>query len=139
MSSSSDFSDSGRITGQRVPARAPEKSTFSQTCSLLSQYIKEKGTFGDLSLGMTCSLEGNGRFSSSSSSLVLAFCFCTLPKVVSFFLLTFSFRLWVFRHFVFFFWPLNGGNREFDEWMKFLKTVQIWNFNLIILVKFFEI
>ncbi|KAG8657145.1 protein TIFY 10B isoform X2 [Manihot esculenta] len=41
-------------------ARFPEKSGFSQTCSLLSQYIKENGSFGDLSLGMTCSSEGNG-------------------------------------------------------------------------------
>lgn len=60
MSSSSDIADSGRFTGQRAPARGLEKSSFSQTCSLLSQYIKEKGTFGDLSLGMTCNLEGNG-------------------------------------------------------------------------------
>ncbi|KAF2287095.1 hypothetical protein GH714_038125 [Hevea brasiliensis] len=37
-----------------------EMSGFSQTCSLLSQYLKEKGSLGDLSLGMTCSSEGNG-------------------------------------------------------------------------------
>ncbi|KAJ7956008.1 Tify domain-containing protein/CCT_2 domain-containing protein [Quillaja saponaria] len=53
MSSSSEYSE---FSGQK----SAEKSTFSQTCSLLSQYIKEKGTFGDLSLGMTCNTEGNG-------------------------------------------------------------------------------
>ncbi|CAK7352380.1 unnamed protein product [Dovyalis caffra] len=34
-----------------------EKPSFSQTCSLLSQYLKETGSFGDLSLGMTCNIE----------------------------------------------------------------------------------
>ncbi|KAL8498256.1 hypothetical protein ACS0TY_021543 [Phlomoides rotata] len=29
------------------------RSNFSQTCSLLSQYLKEKGSFGDLSLSLT--------------------------------------------------------------------------------------
>lgn len=41
-------------------SKLPEKSSFSQTCSLLSQYLKEKGSFGDLSLGMTCNIEANG-------------------------------------------------------------------------------
>ncbi|KAA8523349.1 hypothetical protein F0562_009772 [Nyssa sinensis] len=59
MSSSSEFVDSGNTSCQR-PARSPEKSNFTQTCSLLSQYLKEKGTFGDLSLGMKCNFEGNG-------------------------------------------------------------------------------
>ncbi|KAE8665282.1 Pectin lyase-like superfamily protein isoform 1 [Hibiscus syriacus] len=45
--------------GQK-PARSPEKSSFAQTCSLLSQYLKEKGSFGDLTLGMTCNVEVNG-------------------------------------------------------------------------------
>ncbi|RID56091.1 hypothetical protein BRARA_G03315 [Brassica rapa] len=31
-----------------------KKPSFSQTCSRLSRYLKEKGSFGDLSLGMTC-------------------------------------------------------------------------------------
>ncbi|KAB1209401.1 Protein TIFY 10A [Morella rubra] len=56
MSSSLEFSEFG---GQR-PAKVLEKPSFSQTCSLLSQYLKEKGSFGDLRLGMTCSVEGNG-------------------------------------------------------------------------------
>ncbi|GFY98540.1 jasmonate-zim-domain protein 1 [Actinidia rufa] len=60
MASSLEFADSGRFLGQRA-ARAPEKSSnFSQTCNLLSQYLKEKGTFGDIGLGITRGLEGNG-------------------------------------------------------------------------------
>lgn len=43
-----------------VEFAARKASSFSQTCSLLSQYIKEKGSLGDLSLGMPCSGEGNG-------------------------------------------------------------------------------
>ncbi|KAL6974632.1 hypothetical protein U1Q18_028816 [Sarracenia purpurea var. burkii] len=62
MSSSSEFVDSGRFSRQRQQARAPEKSSssFSQTCNLLSQYLKEKGTFVDLGLGMTTSFEAKG-------------------------------------------------------------------------------
>ncbi|XP_057505989.1 protein TIFY 10b-like [Actinidia eriantha] len=60
MASSLEFADSRRFSGQRA-ARAPEKSSnFSQTCNLLSQYLKEKGTFGDIGLGITRGLEGNG-------------------------------------------------------------------------------
>lgn len=59
MSSSSDFSEAGRLSGQKS-AKEQEKSAFSQTCSLLSQYLKENGTFGDLSLGMMRKLEANG-------------------------------------------------------------------------------
>lgn len=56
MSGSSEFAE---FVGQKT-ARLPEKSCFSLTCSLLSQYLKEKGSFGDLSLGMTCNGEGTG-------------------------------------------------------------------------------
>ncbi|XP_039057819.1 protein TIFY 10A-like [Hibiscus syriacus] len=45
----------------RKPVQSPEKSSFAQTCSLLSQYLKEKGSFGDLNLGMTCNVEADGR------------------------------------------------------------------------------
>ncbi|KAK6152028.1 hypothetical protein DH2020_014663 [Rehmannia glutinosa] len=45
---SSEKIDSGRFSGGR--------SNFSQTCSLLSQYLKEKGSFGELSLGLTPNL-----------------------------------------------------------------------------------
>ncbi|XP_030538485.1 protein TIFY 10a-like [Rhodamnia argentea] len=49
---SSGLSDSGVLAGRNL-SRSPEKpaSNFSQTCSLLSQYLKEKGTLGDLTLG----------------------------------------------------------------------------------------
>eukprot|EP00268_Persea_americana_P026775 TRINITY_DN2627_c0_g1_i1.p1 TRINITY_DN2627_c0_g1~~TRINITY_DN2627_c0_g1_i1.p1 ORF type:complete len:229 (+),score=29.94 TRINITY_DN2627_c0_g1_i1:268-954(+) len=57
MSISPSFSETGRFSGRRMP----EKSNFSHTCSLLSQYLKEKGTFGDLSLGMTCNPKGEGK------------------------------------------------------------------------------
>ncbi|KAK6147623.1 hypothetical protein DH2020_018535 [Rehmannia glutinosa] len=46
---SAEIVDSGRFSGGR--------SNFSQTCSLLSQYLKEKGSFGDLKLGLTQNLE----------------------------------------------------------------------------------
>ncbi|XP_019194563.1 PREDICTED: protein TIFY 10B-like isoform X2 [Ipomoea nil] len=49
---SSEIVDSGRPSGQ--------KSNFSHTCTLLSQYLKEKGSFGDLSLGISRNLEGSG-------------------------------------------------------------------------------
>ncbi|XP_057421944.1 protein TIFY 10A-like [Lotus japonicus] len=50
MSSSSEIS----------AAKSPEKSTtFSQTCNLLSQYLKEKGSFGDLTLGMERNVQGS--------------------------------------------------------------------------------
>ncbi|KAJ4916160.1 Protein TIFY 10A [Raphanus sativus] len=35
------------------------KPSFSLTCSRLSQYLKENGSFGDLSLGMSCMPETN--------------------------------------------------------------------------------
>ncbi|KAE8675977.1 putative polygalacturonase-like [Hibiscus syriacus] len=41
------------------PAMLPEKPSFAQTCNLLRQYLKEKGSFGDISLGMTCNVETN--------------------------------------------------------------------------------
>ncbi|KAL1363981.1 hypothetical protein HN51_012138 [Arachis hypogaea] len=64
MSSSSEYSE---FSGQK-PARSPEKSSFSQTCSLLSQYIKEKGNFGDLTLGITCNTEPSGSPETSCQS-----------------------------------------------------------------------
>ncbi|GER36087.1 jasmonate-zim-domain protein 1 [Striga asiatica] len=44
MTSSKNM-DSGKFSGGR--------SSFTQTCTLLSQYLKEKGSFGDLTLGLT--------------------------------------------------------------------------------------
>lgn len=54
MSNPSNSSESGRVSGRR----SSEKSNFSQTCSLLSQYLKEKGSFGDLRLGNPHSTTG---------------------------------------------------------------------------------
>ncbi|KAJ4834727.1 hypothetical protein Tsubulata_007689 [Turnera subulata] len=56
MASSPEFVE---FSGQKTGMRLPEKSSFSQTCNLLSQYLKEKGSFGDLGLGMTCNMEAN--------------------------------------------------------------------------------
>ncbi|CAN7123314.1 unnamed protein product [Brassica rapa subsp. narinosa] len=42
-----------------------KKPSFSQTCSRLSRYLKEKGSFGDLSLGMTCNPDVTGVFAVS--------------------------------------------------------------------------
>ncbi|XP_019415911.1 PREDICTED: protein TIFY 10A-like [Lupinus angustifolius] len=53
MSSSSEYSE---FSGQK-PVKSPEKTSFSHTCSLLSQYMKEKGSFGDLTIEMTCNKE----------------------------------------------------------------------------------
>ncbi|KAL9306642.1 Protein TIFY 10A [Arabidopsis thaliana] len=60
MSSSmecSEFVGSRRFTGK--------KPSFSQTCSRLSQYLKENGSFGDLSLGMACKPDVNGTLGNS--------------------------------------------------------------------------
>nr|QYZ85368.1 jasmonate ZIM-domain protein 7 [Taraxacum kok-saghyz] len=51
MSASSEIVDSGRFSGQITPSRALDKSNFSQTCNLFSQYLKENATFPDLTLG----------------------------------------------------------------------------------------
>ncbi|CAK9155189.1 unnamed protein product [Ilex paraguariensis] len=56
MSSSSEILKSGRF----MPARSSEKLNFSQKCSRLSQYLKENGSLGDLSLDMNRNLESNG-------------------------------------------------------------------------------
>ncbi|CAH9118886.1 unnamed protein product [Cuscuta europaea] len=50
--SSPEVADPGRFPGQ--------KSNFSQTCSLLSQYLKGRGSFGDLSLGISRNSETSG-------------------------------------------------------------------------------
>ncbi|ESW26556.1 hypothetical protein PHAVU_003G129200 [Phaseolus vulgaris] len=63
MSTSSEYSG---FSGNQTANSSSEKSTFSQTCSLLSQYLKENGTFGDLTLGMTCTVEANASPSETS-------------------------------------------------------------------------
>ncbi|KAL2327300.1 hypothetical protein Fmac_020727 [Flemingia macrophylla] len=64
MSSSSEYSE----FSSKKPARSLEKSSFSHKCTLLSQYIKEKGSFGDLTLGMTCKSEPCGSPETSCQS-----------------------------------------------------------------------
>ena len=49
----SAMSENTEVSGQIKAARLLEKPSFSQRCSMLSQYLKENGGFGDLSLGMT--------------------------------------------------------------------------------------
>lgn len=63
--------------------RLPEKSSFSQTCSRLSQYLKEKGSFGDLSLGMTCKPEVNGGFVMSRQPTTMNLFPCEASSKVS--------------------------------------------------------
>ncbi|CAL0320246.1 unnamed protein product [Lupinus luteus] len=64
MSSSSEYSE---FSGQK-PVKSPEKTSFSHTCSLLSQYMKEKGSFGDLTIEMTCNKEQSGSTETSCKS-----------------------------------------------------------------------
>ncbi|KAL5581587.1 hypothetical protein UlMin_014029 [Ulmus minor] len=65
MLASSDFSE---LSGQN-PGRLLEKSNLSQRCSMLSQYLKENGSFRDISLGMTC----NNDPSDKNQFLILMF------------------------------------------------------------------
>ncbi|KAJ0780333.1 putative transcription factor TIFY family [Helianthus annuus] len=51
MSSSPEIEDSCSFSGQNLPVKAPVKSSFSRTCNLFSQYLKENNTFPDLTLG----------------------------------------------------------------------------------------
>ncbi|CAH8347747.1 unnamed protein product [Eruca vesicaria subsp. sativa] len=48
-----------------------KKPSFSETCSRLSRYLKEKGSFGDLSLGMTCNPDVNGVLAVSRQPTVM--------------------------------------------------------------------
>ncbi|QCE02367.1 protein TIFY 10B-like [Vigna unguiculata] len=45
------------VSEARRSGKAPEKSSFSQTCSLLSQFLKEKRASGDSALGMGGKME----------------------------------------------------------------------------------
>ncbi|KAL4304306.1 hypothetical protein GQ457_10G017280 [Hibiscus cannabinus] len=53
------MSGSPEFMGQKT-ASSSEKPSFTKTCTLLSHYLKEKGSFGDLTLGMACNVEANG-------------------------------------------------------------------------------
>ncbi|KAE8698409.1 glycoside hydrolase family 28 family protein [Hibiscus syriacus] len=57
LSFASAMSVSPEFMGQKTAT--PDKPSFKRTCSLLSQYLKEKGGFGDLTLGMTGNVESN--------------------------------------------------------------------------------
>ncbi|XP_009621436.1 protein TIFY 10A [Nicotiana tabacum] len=60
---SSEIVDSGKVTGQ--------KSQFSQTCNLLSQFLKKKGSFGDLNnLGIYRSFEPIGNQTTTTMNLL---------------------------------------------------------------------
>ncbi|CAN8292484.1 unnamed protein product [Cochlearia groenlandica] len=67
MSSSVDCSEiaSGR--------RFSRKPSFSLTCTRLSQYLKENGSFGDLSLGMSCKPEINNGISRQPTTTMSLF------------------------------------------------------------------
>ncbi|CAN6470814.1 unnamed protein product [Victoria cruziana] len=53
MPTASEFVESGRFSGRDGEGKPGERSSFSWTCSRLSQYIRENGGFGDLSLGLS--------------------------------------------------------------------------------------
>ncbi|OIT01691.1 PREDICTED: protein TIFY 10A [Nicotiana attenuata] len=60
----SEIVDSGKVTGQ--------KSQFSQTCNLLSQFLKKKGSFGDLNnLGIYRSFEPTGNQTTTTTMNLL--------------------------------------------------------------------
>ncbi|KAJ4889481.1 Protein TIFY 10A [Raphanus sativus] len=54
--------------------RFSRKPSFSQTCSRLSQYLKENGSFGDLTLGMSCKPEVNGNTRQPTTTMSLFPC-----------------------------------------------------------------
>ncbi|XP_016496763.1 protein TIFY 10A [Nicotiana tabacum] len=61
---SSEIVDSGKVTGQ--------KSQFSQTCNLSSQFLKKKGSFGDLNnLGIYRSFEPTGNQTTTTTMNLL--------------------------------------------------------------------
>ncbi|XP_031100870.1 protein TIFY 10A-like [Ipomoea triloba] len=53
--------------------RAPEKSNFSQTCSLLGQFLKGKGSRGDLGLEIRGKLEAAGKSDMSNAATTIDF------------------------------------------------------------------
>ncbi|KAK9280742.1 hypothetical protein L1049_003630 [Liquidambar formosana] len=57
MSNLPGVSENEKLAGRKSSGKALERSNFAQTCSLLSQYLKEKGSFGDLSREMAGKLE----------------------------------------------------------------------------------
>jgi len=88
MSTSSDISG---FSGNKL-TKSSEKPTFSQTCNLLSQYLKEKkGSFEGLNLHKPCTPETNGKliyFEFSSYSFGLDYS----QKLVKQSIISFHFR-----------------------------------------------
>uniref|UniRef100_A0A7N0VAC1 Protein TIFY n=1 Tax=Kalanchoe fedtschenkoi TaxID=63787 RepID=A0A7N0VAC1_KALFE len=78
MSSSSEFS--AAASGNKMTS--PEKSSFSKTCNLLREYLKEKGSLGDVNLGIA--LAGDSGFGTSSATAPKS---GTLPRTLSSFTL----------------------------------------------------
>ncbi|GER53594.1 jasmonate Zim-domain protein [Striga asiatica] len=66
------MSSSRHFSGGRRPGKAPEKSNFAQTCNLLSQYIKEKGSLRDLNLEIGGKVESVEAIVKPGSSLASA-------------------------------------------------------------------
>ena len=93
MSNSPEFSDfAGRKSG-----KLPDRSNFSQTCNLLSQFLKEKGRFGDLSLGMAGKSETKGMFSFFFFFFFFfSFIFRATKRSLDFFLIIIIFYTFIF-------------------------------------------
>ncbi|XP_073289857.1 protein TIFY 10B-like [Primulina huaijiensis] len=62
---SSKIVDFGKMDGGR--------SNFSKTCGLLSQYLKEKGSFGDLTLGLAQKFESAGASAAAATGTMNLF------------------------------------------------------------------
>lgn len=54
------MAESELISSRKSVGKASERSNFAHTCNLLSQYLKEKRSFGDIGLGMPGNLETRG-------------------------------------------------------------------------------
>ncbi|XP_049395914.1 protein TIFY 10c-like [Solanum stenotomum] len=64
----SNLCDGRRRTGN---GKAPEKSSFVQTCNLLSQFIKGKATIRDLNLGIAGQTEAAGKTETATATMDL--------------------------------------------------------------------
>lgn len=64
----SNLCDGRRRTGD---GKAPERSSFVQTCNLLSQFIKGKATIRDLNLGIAGQTEAAGKTETATATMDL--------------------------------------------------------------------
>lgn len=67
MSTSSEIVDSGRFSGMRTTAG--KSSNLSQTCNLVSQYLKQKSWLNEIGFVRTCAVESNRMFNILFDSL----------------------------------------------------------------------